>query len=401
MIKINKVIFFDKVVMLLLVLAPIANIYGNPESSFTYFSLLSIMLSFVFILKGRLANRNINSIIFWGMGWYFIYWGFMSVLCDFSLPLGVIQVFLVYILYYGCFQKDIFIRFFKIVAIVCVVFFFVQYIGYMTTGFRISGIFSFLPLHDIGNAKAFVEMKIHTERSSSFFSEPSHFAQFLVPLLAIELFYDKNKRHLLFSLIIVIAVLLSQSGTGIVAISPIIYFFVFYYFRDKIKSKGTRILLMILTMIILSSIASYFLGSEVGEELMSRTDELSMSYEGGSRSGFLRVWRGYYVYNDYSILEKIFGNPSQQAILSHVISSKMSFGMAAELYFNAVQFILLNTGLLGMVIFILIIRHIWIGNTTCGKAILCSLIAIALVEHIYFNHVMLVHLLLAQSMKSR
>ena len=137
----------------------------------------------------------------------------------------------------------------------------------------------------------------------------------------------------------------------------------------------------------------------MGESLMERQSEVSLQYEGGSRSGFLRLWRGLFVYNDYSLFEKIFGCPNEITQLAHVKSAGMLMVDEAELYFNAFQKVLLNTGLVGIGIFIYIFSVIWRGNTVCGKAIIGALIALSFISAIFLSHTMILYMVLAESMK--
>ena len=71
---------------------------------------------------------------------------------------------------------------------------------YMSFGYRIIGIFTFLPIEVKGIVGSYdsisdwADVAIERERSSAFFSEPAHLVQFLLPLVIAELFYVADKK---------------------------------------------------------------------------------------------------------------------------------------------------------------------------------------------------------------
>ena len=267
----------------------------------------------------------------------------------------------------------------------------------MITGVRISGALSFLPKYGAKTMIEYMMLQAESLRSSSFFSEPAHFAQFLLPLFAIELFYDKSKTRNLIAIAIGATLLLLRSGNGLLGMAAVLIFLAPYYYKKGRKNSG---LAFIVTALLIGIVGYYYMNSEIGSSLMERQDEISIVYEGGSRSGFLRMWRGLYVYQDYSFLEKLIGCPNETTQLGHVASSGMLMVEHAELYFNAFWKILLNTGIIGLGIFIYIIICLWRGNNLCGKAILASLIALSLIAGIYMSHTMILFLVLAKSMRT-
>lgn len=389
----------EKIVMIVIVLGPVLNIYASPLSmsleGFLSF-LLSIVYFAVFLYKGSQNQKGKK--IFWSvLGFYFLYRGINQLMYG-IIPLSIIEQFLGYFMAFGCFHRNYYIKCMKVFAVIAIAFFFVQYFEYLRTGTRISGLFNFLPLNYGYDLHSVQEHVMTMGRSSSFFSEPSHFAQFLIPLLAIELFFDNKKFHLLFAALIFVVIVIMQSGTGYVGLIPIALF-VFPYYRKNFKSKGQRFFVLLIIIAFVSVTVYSVINNEIGDYIGRRSEELES--DTGAGSGFLRIWRGYFVFADYNLLEKIFGVSSSEVLLSHVRNSGFYYGIRAELYFNTVQDILLYTGIIGFVIFVLVIRKIWLGNTICGKALLCCLIAISLVEQCYFSNVMLVHLLLAESMKYR
>ncbi len=388
----------DKISMIILLLAPILWIYGESEG-WNYEVICTLPLSFFFFLYYLFSKGNIlgnNDPLPQGLVWYFFYWAFVFIIISVQLPLSMIQSYFAFFLFFSTFKSEYFIRIYKAFALICIVFFFLQEVSYHLTGIRISGAISFLPKSGDITMSEYMSVQAEGLRSCSFFSEPAHFAQFLLPLFAIEIFYDKHKMHIWYAIVIGAALLLLQSGNGILGMAAILFFLLPHYFTKGRKNKWQAFLTATL---FISVVVYYYVNSEMGLSLLERQNEISMDYEGGSRSGFLRIWRGFYVFDDYSFFEKIFGCPNDKAQLAHVYSSGMIMNVGAELYFNAFQKILLNTGLVGVGIFVFVCYKIWHNNTICGKAILLTFIVLSFISAIYMTHTMILYLLLADNMK--
>lgn len=398
---IRKVTWFDNLSMMVLLLMPILWLYGNPNG-WSYQVMIVIPLSILFFLFCIVSKREIigpQDPLPYGLLGYFIYWGVMFFIFSFKLPLLIIQIYLSFFLFFATFQLESFIKKYKIFAFICIAFLFVQELSYRTTGVRLSGIFSFLPLHYEISMADFIENQSNSARSCSFFAEPAMFAQFLLPLLAIELFHDKGKRHNLYAIIIGIALLFLQSGNGLFGLTTILISAMIYFIREKNRNKW---LIVVLFSAVIIFAGYYYINSEMGQSIMERQGELERNYQGGNRSGFVRIWRGYYVFGDFNILEKIFGCPDETKLLSHINTSDMSiYGGGAELYFNAVHRVLLNTGFIGLGFFIMIIIYLWRGNSFCGKVILATFIVLSFMSAIYMTHTMILFLVLAKNMKDK
>lgn len=387
----------DYLAMLLLLLSPILGIYGNPDG-WSYETLLvlpSSALFFIYYFMQRNSITGIYNPLPKHLAGYFFYWGFLMFILSVSIPMTVIQAYLAFFLFFATFRLKKFIVFYKLFGIVCISFFFVQYVSYHITGERMSGIISSLPLY----IPMDITSRVGSMRSCSFFSEPAHFAQFLIPLLAIELYYDKSKYNYFYAAVIGVVLVYLQSGNGYMGLA-VILLFLYSRIKEIVRSKFKRIMIWAFVALFIAAMGYYMINGEIGEYILSRQSELSITYDGqSSRSGFLRLWRGFYVYNDYNIFEKIFGCPNTKMQIAHVSASGMAMVENAELYFNAFQKVLLNTGVVGVLLFLNIIVKIWRGNNTCGKAILGSFVAISFVSAIYMSHAMILFLLLAYSFK--
>ena len=85
-------------------------------------------------------------------------------------------LFLLYlIIFSNIIEKNLFLRYYKIVVCIAVFFFLFQEFVYYTSGYRISGIIPFLDFsfYQDGSTADMVEFQQNTNRSSSFFMEPA------------------------------------------------------------------------------------------------------------------------------------------------------------------------------------------------------------------------------------
>ena len=391
----------DKIAMMMLLLAPILGIYGKPDG-WNYETILTLPLSLVYFVayfatQGRVVGEK--DPMSKGLLLYFIYWGLLAAVLGLSLPLNIIQAYLALFLFYASFDLGYYTRLYKAFTLICIAFFFAQEISFSLLGIRINGIITALPLYGDISMSEFVDKVSSMDRSSAFFSEPSHFAQFLLPLLAISLYDGNKKPNYILAALIGITILFLRSGNGLFGLAAILAFAFPYFMKGK---KRSRTLGFFIFGVAVALAGYYYINSSMGASLVERQTEMSMDWDGqGSRSGFLRIWRGFFVYGDYSLIEKFFGCPNEKAQMAHVASSGMLMVDSAELYFNMFQKILLNTGLIGVCIFVYIIVHIWKNNTICGRAIVTTLVALSFIAAIYMSHTMILYMVLAESMKPK
>lgn len=391
--------FLSNVIMVILLISPILYIYGDPEGyNYAYTIIWPIsLLYFLFYYFTKHSVIKGNNPLPKGMLVYFIYWGLLLTVTASVIPSSAIDVYLSFFLFFATFNRDKYVKMYKLFALVCIVFFFMQEISMLLTNKRILGIITWLPINVAKDSSLYLYKMANTDRSSSFFSEPAHFAQFLLPLLAIEMYYEKAKSRFVFIAFIVATLLLLRSGNALFGVIPVFLFLIPYFIKDL---KGYKLPTIVAIVILISLVSFYYFNSEMGSALMERQTEIDADWDGkGNASGFLRIWRGYFVYDDYSPFEKVFGCPNAEIQLAHVYSSGMSMSEDADLYFNAIQKILLNTGIIGLGIFVYIFYHIWKDNTTCGRALLSTMIALFFISAIYMSYTMTSFMVLAESMK--
>ncbi len=405
--KLKPCSFFTKATIWLLLLSQILKTYGF-VSYWNFASIPTYILALAYLVMMGTNSKKYKVDMPLELPLFFCYWIVIHIYSNIHgnpFPDSIIQIIISFILFWGVItanQLPRLIYYYRIVGAICIGFFFIQEIGYYSSGYRISGVFSFLPiaLNSVSDMGSFMMEKITATRSSSFFSEPAYFAQYIIPLLAIEIFYDKSRLHNLYSAIILIAILLSSAGSGIVGLSGVVVAYVLSLTKLK---KSNRFLAVVFSTVLLLMVSNYYMNSVIGQRLRERQTEVSYEYQGGSRSGFMRLYRGLHVFENYSPTEKIFGNDNNQEIFHHIIRSDAfdTFGENNDTFFNGYQYCLLRTGFIGLFIMVLLIYKILRQNSFCGKAIILSFACLMAVEAMFFGNNMILFLILAYRMKQR
>ena len=129
-------------------------------------------------------------------------------------------------------------------------------------------------------------------RSASFFLEPSYFAQFLFPYIALKMFTGKPK-DLRAAVVVSLIVFLTKTGNGVLLL-VLLWGGWLLYSNYKLPVKIFGCLFTILL-----AMTMFVINSDMFDALIGRSVELtstSNTYKGdGETSGFIRIFRGYYL----------------------------------------------------------------------------------------------------------
>ena len=394
--------WYNKLAVFYLVFAAILQTYGY--GGFLNFArLLSILLIPIVAIK-LISTKNTLRNIPKPLNVYF-YWLFFvafvsaTSLSD-ALPLGQIEKYLVLLAVFCLCNFNKFISLYKKIAYLSVIFLIIQKLLLITTGLKISGIAEFLPL-DMGeeiDASLFYDYFIgETSRLSSFFSEPALFVQYVLPLLVIELFSAKKFKDWLKVGLIFISILWTESGNGLLVLIIVFISYIIHY----IISGGT--LKTIIVPVILAGALMFgqrYINTESGEKLLERQTELDSGIE--ASSGFVRILRGYYVYDEYTPLEKLIGinNLSKQVEKINTCKAAHTFG-EDDYYANTFQKFLLNTGLIGAILFFVIMAYLFRNNTPVGRTIVIVYTGLSFVAASYLGPIMFMYLYIANGCKQQ
>ncbi len=380
-----------------LLLSPILQIYGWGRYDFALIS--SLILTTIYFMKNGI-NNNMPK-------WLTIYLAYCVFALGISIiggsrnfPIFTIRVLVTYLMFWGAIELKDLLKAYKIIGFICIVFFFFQYIVLLLTNHYVNGVITFLPIAFTDDYATFYSTLLDSHRCASFFSEPAHLAQFLLPLLCVELMFDKAKNHFVYSGVIIVVLLLLSSGNAMMGLAAIFLVYVGnLLFR---KPSVSKIFLFIVALLAVAIGGYYFMQTEAGAQMMERSEELNYSDATNFRSsGYLRMYRGYAVYSEYSPSEKIFGIYDNELIQRKINSSIMAAAFYDDdMYFNGVQNILIRTGLIGALIFSILIITLWRGNHISSKAILLVLVVFCFIASIYLTEAMALCLLLADKIKN-
>lgn len=383
---------YTKIVTIVFVMGMILNIYGDVK--YSLFTIISVFLVGINIIM------KFKRPIFMVPHKYFIIMVLFTILRllrikDDNFPLGVLLMMFLGGFYISTINRETFLSCYRRVGYILCAVVVIQFVQIQLFGYSFSGLSSVIPLNIGANSDNFEQANwisnISTEgRCNSLFAEPSHFAQFMMPLIIIDLFYSVDKNHMYRTLFWILCVVLSKSGMGFLGLIVIgILYISFYLKNNKTANAITMVLLLSVPCIL---ILPYLFKSEYLAEFVGRIDEFSGDNE--NISGYIRVVRGFIVYEKMTILQKILGVSGVS--LSRVIEHSglyYSFSKDAGLYFNLIQELLICDGLIVFFAFILFIRELYIYSEYCGKTIITVFVLFSFMESMYFTPVFQLYIL--------
>lgn len=398
-----------RILLILLALMPILNIYCLPFSpDIPLANLTIIILVFFGVLNRKIHFGSLPKI-------FLIYWAYIGVTYFFLtidnfkivnvIPGGLsfcIWVLILSVLLTN-FEFEKFRRYYRIVFLVCGLLLITQEFLYFTTGQRFTILFP-LPLSGGMSTSMLQDAQLFLTRSSSFFREPSQFAQFSLPLLAIELLYPKKKNTFIsgFSLFIILCLVVLRSGNGFLGMVVLLSFRFWNYFKNV--NWRTKIATMVFVIPILIYGTSSYSSTDQGQEIFERlsnlgTDEDSESYD--------RTFRGYVLFQILPDVNKVFGISQENlesfighSAISYLFMSNTSNGQN-DTYLNGIQYVLVHFGIIGLLLFLSFFISLFIHSNYLGKTIISTFLVIMLVGNLYASHMMLLTVLLSYKNKNK
>lgn len=299
-----------------------------------------------------------------------------------------------FMLSYSLLDINDFLRFYKILVIVSIGFFAFQELNFKAFGLRPSGLVPGLPLmaNSEGGDASYAEQLSKAYRSSSFFLEPSYFADFLGPFLGVSLFMMKGAQRYIYSAIITITLLVLGSGNGLLIMAIV------WGFRMFKTVKNASFLAKVASVLFFASLifatVLYFRSSEMGASVIERSSNLD-----SDRSASMRIYRGWAVYDDMPIIYKIVGANSHR-IDSFIMNSSSSFLFEQnDKYLNTWQYIFITGGVIGFILFFLFLFSVYRNNTDLGKILVLLIVATSFTSSTYLSVGMLFYLVFAYKLK--
>lgn len=397
----------QKYMMIWLAIMPILGIYRSPF----IFSWSEVFFFIIAILA--LQRCGIKNVLTWPKKWK-IYWCFVSVsyfvacmqysspfkaiipggvaFCLFSLKLGIVT---------NTFKIELLYKYMRSISIFAVVILFLQEVSVITSGIRFSALLPFGTLTDGLPVSDLRVTQMYADRSCSIFREPAHFAQYLLPLLAIELFWkSKDKMISPFSILLLVAILFLRSGNGIIGV--LLLLLLKFISNLKKMSRALRILFSVFAIVSSLFCFVYISKTIIGQELIERTAEFENNEQSKS---YIRIYRGFALYSSIPIEYKLFGT-NNEGILNQIKKSQVSYLFAGErdesdLYFNGAAGVLLHNGFIGLIFLVLYFIDIGKKTDLLGKSLLLVFILISFVAQTYMSSLMLMCCIIANQQNLR
>lgn len=191
-------------------------------------------------------------------------------------------------------------------------------------------------------------------RPCSFFLEPAHHAQYVLPWLFLQIMGIEltDRKQLSLAVLVTVSVVLTASSLGVLG-SAVVWMCGIIRWMRKLESKQIAKMLGVLLLAILGSIAvlripsvSFYFNMKIDEMTSSRLD---------SNSFTMRILRGWECFKQFGITEKIFG-AGYGNILDYIthnnISTIYDWKMGDLTYMNGFSTMLCDFGIVGSIYYI-------------------------------------------------
>jgi hypothetical protein len=396
--KQTKVLTSAKLTDFFCAISIVLSIFFNQYVFFAGISLgeLLLIISSVFIFfKNNLRCKTryclpIVFIYFYSLLLSFIYFVDPNISFEWADKITVVTrwiryfAYLVFIITYtNWFNKaSLAIKIYKIVVIFVSIYTLLQFIFF--SFFNIMLPIDILPFFKMSRdlSSVFANYTSVSYRGYGVFMEPSYLAKFLLPSIPILMWQIKQKKRVIIQLCLVFgAIICSTSMQGVVIALIIIVVFIFFG-NGKINMNTIfkRAVLFGLFSLIFFVLLNHFnLFSRVLTRFSNITSSDTKDYSTG-----MRIYRGFSIFNSLSIHGKLFGigfGNMANYIYSYGIVTPYDYYIQNEAsieYMNGLSSLLVQTGIVGFIIFISFSLKTFFKCSIIGKMILIEFILIML-----------------------
>lgn len=275
----------------------------------------------------------------------------------------------------GALEGDKLVKLYDICAKCAIIFLFMQIFVYYSTHVILSGRFPFLAL-EVGLSDRSFLANLGYVRASSFFIEPSYYAQFMAPYLALSLYGYKNiiKKNIVWSILISISMVLNVSGSSVLLL--LIIWGAYVVMQSKSMSRTQAISLLALVILLMVGMMAALRLPGVSAMLEGIFDS-----SGGKFSG--RVTRGFSVFFELPFFEKLFGIGFKNITnaINYFNLDIVTLSRANE-YCNTIATFLLSFGLIGSCVIAVILYQLTCKKNSSNKIVWITIISIFCSEEI-------------------
>ena len=381
-----------------LVCMPLLQCYNFLGTALTKFLMLGLVAYFAFIVRTRpTVPTKLKFFLLYAFTVpqvFAIISGYTSEFLGSFITLGL--YFATFIFFIPHLDLSLIRKYYRVTIYISIGVFLLQEISYYATGARFGVLIPFLDLYNGTPASDYLPMYSSFNRSCSIFVEPSHFAQYLAPYLALSLNEVSHKKRFfdLETIVISLVFIFLRSGNGYFLLASI--WIVQFLCCNMSVLKKLCIILPFAAIIIFYGF-TYFSNSEMGEQVLSRTEQLDPNYSGDSQSGTIRIFRGFWVYSSMPTILKFFG-VGLGGVNGVIDNSPLSWSFVNEHYVNNVSCFLMAFGYIGVFLLVLFLISLCSKNEPGSIALIAAFICLGLMESFLFDSRMLLYLLLPYSM---
>lgn len=377
---------FSRLFMLILALAPILAWYDIHFPVGLGYMLILFLSAFV-IAKNRFQVSVMPNAFWLLFAYVCMMWVYNNNFAIWTvLPPGGWLFFLFVLAVIGgtlSYNLNLLKKFMRIVLLIAIALFWVQFIMMITTG---SQQICFVP--KITNqftyeGMSYAELVAHQlrgERPCSIFLEPSYMAYYSLAYLTLEWFGSEiqNKLFTKEVALILVTLLALRSGSGMVGGAILFAVKMFSMFWNASIGRRIAMLLLLIPLIV----GSFFVyqNTEAGQAMLSRTSELSTE----STSGYSRVVGGYLMFYTMSPSEKMVGIPNAR----EVFGIERADGRTI-FYINGIQTILISLGYIGALVYLLFYASLFRKVSLQSRMSIIMLLTMGLLESNYLNAYMM------------
>ena len=377
---VNNLSIFIEIIILLLILISALSCIKN-----TYINLIKINILPIWLLAISMIALISKKYVMFNLSYF-----------NQLTNIIIVSIIICFSRYY---INDKFIGIYQFISILCVIYIYFQIILFYEKKIILTGAIPFLKVDEVYYDFFHISYSNNIRfRPSSFFSEPSHYSLYILPSLCLLLFKESHRKIRISEIIYLIAssfsILLSGSWNGIIMMIIIYFYFIFYRLHNRYHNKVLTIVLIIICIaVIILQFNKIILSENVFLSLFSIKSEY-------------RIWRGFDLYSKLPLFDKVFGigyrnltNYHNRYNISSIFDASNS--MVNYEYLNMLSQILIYSGLIGLIIFIIGVIDLFSKSISGSRAIIICFIILGISSSILLDPTWMLYICLILASNQR
>ena len=394
-----------KMMALFIVLMPITLYYdiGNLEIRLNTAinMLLAICAVFMILKEKRYLSKPVGFYLLFVL-WHLFSSVFHALYAEYEVSLSIVTylysisiAIIIFSSFYDLIDYEFFMKAYKVTGSIVLMFLFVQIISFHLFGHVIRGMLPFLPITESYGGEGAWRYGVYlvSEGSqynafSSLFSEGSHFSLYMVPLLCIVMPLKENNSFRGYTLpaLITVGILLVNSGNGLICCLII---WVSHMLLKSNLSISKKMFGLVFIGLICLSVYTILSRNSNYDAMLGRLFVIEDSSKYATAKADYRIYRGFDLYSQLPIINKIFG-VGYKALTSSanyfgITSIYDKSNIQAFEYLNTIAQILIYSGAVGFLLFFAFVKNLFKTLQANGKIILITFLALCFSSSIYYD----------------